>query len=438
MNQRQMVLNLFLATPGSHTGAWRSKNSRAGEITKFSLFRDIALEAERAKFHALFLADLLSAGHNFGKQPLSNQLEPLTMSAALAVVTQQIGLVSTASTSFTEPYNLARYFASIDHISSGRAAWNIVTSFTGGENFSVDLAPHEERYRAADEYVDLVTRLWDSWNDDAIIDDRENGYWADPRLIRRINFEGEYFKVAGPLNLPRPPQGWPVLVQAGSSSTGIDFAARRAEIVFTAQQEMGDAQKFYRSLKSLAVAAGRSASDVHVLPGIMPIIGSTESEARKIANDLSEMLDFNLDRRHLNYHLGDDVELGDLNLDEPIPASRLKPPEQFEGNRSRYSMLFELAVNRKYTLRELMKTQAAGGAHLLVIGTAEQVADEMELWFNSGACDGFNVKAPYLMEGLLAITQQVIPILMDRGLFRKEYCGSTLRENLGLARPASG
>ena len=433
---RTMNLNLFMANSGYHVGSWRRRGSRSEELLTLKLSADVARQAEAAKFDALFIADTMGWQDNsIGRQPRLHSLEPLTTLSALAAVTTRIGLIGTASTTYTEPYNLARYFSSLDHLSAGRAGWNIVTSFTGVGQFSVELPPHAERYAKTHEYMEVVSGLWDSWSDDAVVNDREGAEWARPGRIRPIDHVGRYYAVAGPLNIPRSPQGRPVYVQAGSSDSGMDFAATHAEVIFTAQPDLASARLFYSDVKKRVVGKGRQPDHVKVLPGLMPIIGPTEREAKQLADDIGDLIEIAAGLSPLQWLLGD-VRLDDLDLDEPIPAERLAKPETVEGSRSRYEMFYRLTVEQGYTLRQLLKFKARASGHWSPVGTAEQVADEMTEWFTGGASDGFNVMPPYLPGGLDAITDELVPVLQERGLFRREYEGTTLRDHLGLTRPA--
>lgn len=430
---RQMNLCLFFSPGGYHRGAWRNPGSRSDELLTFKFVSDVAQQAERAKLDAIFLADALSVGDTT-KHPTANKLEPLTTLAALSTVTSKIGLIATASTSFTEPYNLARYFGSIDHLSGGRVGWNIVTSFLGAENFNQALPDHDERYSKAFEYVEIMTALWDSWQDDAVVNDKEGGAWSRPDRIRSIDFNGKYYRVAGPLNMARSPQGWPVLVQAGSSDTGMDFAATYAETIFTAQSSIVVAKEFYSNIKAQVARKGRDPRKVKVLPGLMPIIGDTEAEAQQLADEIANWVDLDDGRDALSLQLNH-IDLNGLDLDRPIPRELMARPEEVQGGRSRYAFYYGLAVDGGYTLRELIKVRSVASGHSVVIGSAEQVADAMERWLTEDACDGFNLQPPHLMGGLDAITDQLIPILQERGSFHKEYEGTTLRDHLGLVRP---
>jgi FMN-dependent oxidoreductase (nitrilotriacetate monooxygenase family) len=431
--QRQMRLNLFFAPGGYYDGAWRMPGTPADQLFTLRHLGEIARQAERAKMDAIFLADRLdTGGENFFRSPTKFVVEPLTTLAALSALTGNIGFIATMSTSFTEPFNLARYYASADHLSGGRTGWNIVTSFVGAENFGRVLPDHDERYRQADEFTEVVTRLWDSWDDDAVVNDAAGGRWTRPGSIQPINFKGEHYQVAGPLNVPRSPQGRPVLVQAGTSARGMDFAASWAEVVFTVQPDLGCGQSFYRDLKRRIDDKGRDSAKVKILPGIMPIIAETDRAAQSLAYELSELIEFEAGFARLRANI-DGID--GLDLDDRIPEDRLPDPATVQGVRSRYELLYRLAKEERYTVRQLIKVVSSSGGHLQVVGTAEQVADTMQNWFLAGACDGFNIQAPYVMGGLSAITDQLIPVLQDRGLFRREYQGATLRDTLGLERP---
>ena len=436
MTIQDMTLCLFMSPIPYHRGGWRMPGNRSGEVTTLSFVADIALAAERAGLDAIFLGDRLTVEPAEATDPYISKFEPVTTLSALAAVTKHIGLAGTISTSFTEPFNVARYLASLDHLSGGRAAWNIVTSVSGNGNFTQPLGGHSERYAVAEEYLEVVTALWDSWADDAITNDVESGRWGRPERIHRVDFQGKYFRVAGPLNAPRPPQGWPVLVQAGSSAEGIEFASKWAELVFTAQNGLEDARRFYQTLKSSAERRGRGADHVRILPGILPIIGETEQAAREIAAMLAERIDVEAGRQSLSSFLAD-VDLSGLALDEPIPTDILPRPEDVEGGRSRYGLFYAMAHREGYTLRQLIYERVIASGHLVVVGTPQQVADKMEEWFRAGACDGFNIEVSHLGAGLDALTDGLIPELRARGLFRTHYTeGGTLRGNLGLPRPA--
>jgi FMN-dependent oxidoreductase (nitrilotriacetate monooxygenase family) len=429
-----MNLNVFFGPGGYSSGSWRREGSRSDELMSFGFMAELVREAEAAKIDAIFVADSLGRASQPRTSPRNTDLEPVTLLSALAAVTDRIGLIGTISTTFTEPFNLARYLMSLDHISHGRVGWNIVTSTGGNENFGVSLPPHDQRYEMADEYMEVVTALWDSWDDDAVVNDREAGIWVRSDRMHPINHQGKFYRVQGPAHMPRSPQGWPVLVQAGSSPAGRAFAAKYAEIVFTAAPDLGHAQQFYRSLKNEVAGAGRDADGVKVLPGLLPIIGDTEKDAKDLGEELASLVNIDLGLRTLASDLGG-VDVSDLDLDEPIPAERFPSSDSVDRNRSRYELYRELAVEKRQTLRQLARMAGSTMGHGTYIGTAEQVADEMERWFTEGGCDGFNLQMACAPGSMTAICEQLVPELVARGLFHSDYEGTTLRELLGLDRP---
>jgi FMN-dependent oxidoreductase (nitrilotriacetate monooxygenase family) len=363
----------------------------------------------------------------------------LTVLSALAVSTSRIGLIATASTTYTEPFNLARQFASIDHISNGRAAWNIVTSWlaAAARNFggSGQLS-HADRYARGEEFMKVVKALWDSWADDAVLDDRASGRYARPERIRPIDHRGDFYQVAGPLNLPRGPQGRPVLVQAGSSDTGRRFAARHADAVFTAHLEKRTAQEFYADLKALAVAEGRAPDQVLILPGLSPMIASTEAEAQRLTREVNELTDPEVGRKRLSARFGGH-DFSRLALDRQLTPADFPDPDTVEAARSRTAVIIDFVRREQPTLRQLLAYLAGARGHFTMAGTPEQVADLIEDWFIDGAADGFNIMPPLLPAMLDVFNAAVIPLLQRRGLFRTEYEGKTLREHYGLAMPKS-
>jgi FMN-dependent oxidoreductase (nitrilotriacetate monooxygenase family) len=366
-------------------------------------------------------------------------LEPLTLLAALAASTERIGLIATASTTYTEPYNLARTFASLDHLSRGRVGWNIVTSSSAdaAANFGADEVPHDRRYQRADEFLEVVTQLWDSWEDDARVLDKATGVALAADRVHTIGYVGQELRVRGPLNVPRPPQGQPVLVQAGSSPAGRTFAARWAEVVFTAAQTLPDAQGFYADIRARVAAIGREPDLVKVLPGISPFLGSTEVEARGFQDQLDEIaVPTDTVDTQVWPQLGG-LDLSRYAMDAPVPLHLLPDAEQVQGNRSRFSLIVNLAQREHLTLRQLLRRLAGARGHLTVAGTPVQVADLMQQWHTHRAADGFNVMPPLFPDQFDAFVDEVVPILRQRGLFRPRYPGSTLREYYGLPRPAN-
>ncbi len=428
MTKKQMHLGLFLQGAGHHVSGWRHPDAEAGS-ENFDLLRRVAKQAEDAKFDMVFLADGLTSGVDAHPSMVA-RFEPLTLLSALAMVTDKIGLAATASTTYGEPYHTARAFASIDHLSHGRAAWNIVTTSYArtANNFSKSHPEHDERYAVAEEFVDVVRGLWDSWDDDAFPKDKENGVYADPNKVHVLNHAGKYYSVQGPLNIPRSPQGHPVLIQAGSSGPGQDLAARIADIVFTAQQSLAEAQAFYASLKDRVVKAGRNPDSVAVMPGFMPVIGVSFEDAAEKLKELNRWTDIKSAMPLLEERIGH--SLADYDLDGPLPDLPIS-----DQLRSRAELLRDLARRENLTIRDLALRVAAGRGHHIVLGTAEQIADRMQEWFEGKAADGFNVMPPYFPGGLEDFNRQVVPILQDRGLFRTEYTGSTLRDHLNIARP---
>lgn len=428
MTKKQMHLGLFLQGAGHHVSGWRHPDAEAGS-ENFDLLRRVAKQAEDAKFDMVFLADGLTSGVDAHPSMVA-RFEPLTLLSALAMVTDKIGLAATASTTYGEPYHTARAFASIDHLSHGRAAWNIVTTSYArtANNFSKSHPEHDERYAVAEEFVDVVRGLWDSWDDDAFPKDKENGVYADPNKVHVLNHAGKYYSVQGPLNIPRSPQGHPVLIQAGSSGPGQDLAARIADIVFTAQQSLAEAQAFYASLKDRVVKAGRNPDSVAVMPGFMPVIGDSFEDAAAKLKELNRWTDIKSAMPLLEERIGH--SLADYDLDGPLPDLPIS-----DQLRSRAELLRDLARRENLTIRDLALRVAAGRGHHIVLGTAEQIADRMQEWFEGKAADGFNVMPPYFPGGLEDFNRQVVPILQDRGLFRTEYTGSTLRDHLNIARP---
>jgi FMN-dependent oxidoreductase (nitrilotriacetate monooxygenase family) len=435
---RSLHLNLFVHGRGHHETAWRHPSSTPRALTDIKYYQQLAQIAEDGLFDSVFLADHLSVGSEIA-HVAKGVLEPLTTLAALATVTDKIGLIATASTTYTEPYNLARQFASLDHISGGRIGWNIVTSWLpdAGRNFGYDrLIEHAERYARADEFLDVVAKLWDSWADDAVLDDRRTGRYADVDRVRPINHSGEHYKVAGPLNIPRPPQGRPVLVQAGSSDTGKRFAAQYAEAIFTAHLEKSTAVEFYSDIKTQASALGRRPDQVLILPGLSAIIGSTEEEAQRAWRELNELSDPKVGLERLSNRFGGH-DFSHLDLDRVLSVDDFPDPSKVQAARSRAQVITALVARERPTLRQLLHSLAGARGHFTVAGTPEQIADIIEDWFKSGAADGFNVMPPILPSLLKTFIDEVTPILQKRGLFRTEYEGSTLRDHYGLDRPPS-
>jgi len=429
-----MHFNLFIIDTGHHEASWRLPGSQPLAHIDVGYHERLAAVAEAARFDSVFLADTPALWNDPGRRP-SGRLEPVTLLTALARATQSIGLIATASTSYNDPYNLARRFASLDHISGGRAGWNIVTT-AGDEaarNFGLDAQPaHAERYQRAGEFVEVCRKLWDSWEDEAIVADAERGVHADASRVHTIDHAGRFFRVRGPLNLPRSPQGHPLLVQAGSSEDGKRFAARHAEAVFTAQQTLAEAQAFYADLKRRAALAGREPGGIKILPGLVPVLGSTESEALALEAELDRLILAEHARDRLAGLLR--VQPSRLALDTELPAD-LPAEDEIEGAKSRYTLIVELARRERLTVRQLIGRLGGGRGHRTLAGTPEQVADTIEYWGAHGAADGFNIMPAVLPSGLELFAEHVVPLLQRRGLMRREYEGATLRDHYGLPRP---
>ncbi len=433
---KQMHLNLFIYSRGHHEASWRHPASTPRPLTDIRYYIDCAQKAEAACFDSIFLADTLASPQDLNSASRI-WLEPLTTLGALAVATSRIGLIATASTTYTEPFNLARQLASLDHASEGRVGWNIVTTFSlaASRNFGSTARPsHAARYDKGDEFVEIAKQLWDSWSDDAVVDDRASGTYARMDRIRAINHAGPHFQVAGPLNIPRCPQGRPVLVQAGSSETGRDFAARHAEAVFTAHTDKASAQAFYADQKARVAAAGRRPDQVLILPGISPMIAGTEAEAKRLERELNDLADPEIGRIKLSDRF-DGQDFSHLPLDRPLSPEDFPDPARNEGTRSRVELILRIVRLERPTLRQLLGKLASARGHFVMAGTPEQVAGVMEDWLDTGAADGFNLMPPILPRMLEAFTDEVLPILQQRGRFRTEYQGATLRDHYGLDRP---
>ncbi|MBM3223403.1 MAG: LLM class flavin-dependent oxidoreductase [Candidatus Tectomicrobia bacterium] len=425
-----MHLNLFLFGCGHHRGAWRHPRACVDRLGDIRYYEHLAHIAERGKLDAVFLAD----GHTVGNVADGSAwfLEPVTTLVALSRATERIGLVSTVSSTFATPFQAARQLASLDHISGGRMGWNVVTSMfdTEARNYGYDAIPaHADRYRRAEEFVDVVLKLWDSWTDDALQWDRA-GQYADPAKVRPIHHRGEYFRVDGPLTVPRPPQGHPVLFQAGASEQGRDLAARRAEAIYAVAWDLPAAQAYYRDIKRRVRAAGRHAP-VPILPGLVTYVAATDAEAHAKQRELDALLPVAAALRQLGLYTGQDCLAWEL--DAPVPP--LPPLEAFSGPKGRYSTILRIIETEHPTVRQLLGRLAAGGGHCTMVGTPEQIADHMEHWFCNAGADGFNLMPPLLPESLEDFVEQVVPVLQHRGLFRTDYESTTLRGHLGLERP---
>ena len=433
---RQLNLNLFIYAAGHHEAAWRYGKVDPSRFNEAAYYQDLAQRAEAAKFDAVFFADSPGLPANV-RYAARYRTEPITLLTAISQATSKIGLIGTASTSYYEPYNLARLYASLDHLSNGRAGWNIVTTSLSeaASNFGLDTpASHAERYTRAAEFVDVVTKLWDSWEDDALVLDQVSGLFADDEKIHRIEHIGKHFRVRGALSAPRGPQGRPVYIQAGSSDDGRSFAARYAEAIFTAHQTIESARTFYADIKRQAAGLGRNPDHVKILPGISPFIGSTEREAQALSDEFNALIQPAFSLQQLKEMLG--LDLSGYDLDGPFPRHVVDTAGP-KGVASRFKLVIDIVDREKPTIRQLINRLAGARGHWVTVGTPEQIADRIELWFKTGAADGFNVMPPYLPGGFDTFAAEVVPILRARGLFREDYTGSTLREHYGLPRPES-
>lgn len=428
---RQLKLGAFLIGNGHHVAAWRHPDAQL-DGNPFEIYRRAAQIAERALFDTIFFADSLAVdeGHLSSGAARLDGLEPLTLLGALAASTEHIGLIATATATYNEPFHIARKFASLDRISNGRAGWNLVTSDNAAEagNFGRDEhVAHADRYARAREFYDVVTGLWETWDEDAILADKAGGRYFDPSRVHRLDHRGEHFRVRGPLNVARSPQGRPIIVQAGSSEAGKTLAAQTADVVFTAQPNLQAAQAFYADLKGRLPQYGRTPDELKIMPGVFAVVGKTEEEAQQKFQQLQDLVDPRAGVALLGRMIGN-FDLSGYPVDGPLPEL----PVTESGQRSRQQLFVDLARRENLTIRQLYLRIAGGRGHLTLIGTAKQIADELQAWFEQGAADGFNVMPPLLPTGLEDFATQVVPELQRRGLFRTRYEGSTLRERLGL------
>ncbi|GAB3255911.1 LLM class flavin-dependent oxidoreductase [Chitinimonas naiadis] len=432
--KRQLKLGVFFTRFGHHPTAWRQPEAPRAGNPDFRYWLRLAQLAEQAKFDSVFIADFVGRSPEaLEKQARSDKrydFEPITFMSALAAVTQHIGLVATVNTNFNEPYNVARKFASLDHISGGRAAWNVVSSLqdSAARSFGLDdTLSHAERYERAGEFLDLTRALWDSWDDGAFDHaDPVSGQFFDPAAAKPVKHEGRYFRSDSLLDVARPLQGYPVLVQAGNSDTGREFAARFAEMTYASAQRLDVAQEYYRDVKSRLAKYGREPEDIVITPGLSPIIGRTDEEAQEKLQRLQDAVDFS----H-GVQLGG-VDLSGYPLDGPVPDL----PET-ENGKGRLQQLLDRARRDNLSIRQAVLQFSVFRGHNLVVGSAKTVADTIEQWFTQEGADGFNLIPPQIPTGFEDFVTEVVPELQRRGLFRTEYEGTTLRENLGLKRPVS-
>lgn len=432
----QLHLGAFIYFSGHHHAGWRHPESGVEQMFDIEMYRDLAQTAERGKFDMMFLADLLYATQY--DQGMTGMLDPLTLLSALSMATEKLGLTATVSTTYNEPYNVARKFATLDHISGGRAGWNIVTSQLDIEAHNYGRAKHPEhglRYQMAQEFVEVVTRLWDSWDEEVLVRDRETGQFLDASKLKTVDYQGQWYASKGPLNVPRPPQGYPVLIQAGSSEPGQQFAASYGEVIFTAQQSLAAAKQFYESIKSKLPAYGRSPDTLKIMPGLSPIIAATEDEAKQKHKQLQELIPVEVAVAAVSGILS--FDLSGYPADQPLPDIP-DPVEASNGMKSRVQLIMDLARKDNLSILQLGRRLLETRGHMQFVGSYEQLADLMQHWYEEYGCDGFNIMPPVLPGDLTEFVDHVIPILQARGLFRKDYTGNTLREHLGLGRPAVG
>ena len=433
MSQRQLHLNVNLLHSGVYASAWRLPDSNPGAFYDVGHYIDVAKIAERGKFDAIFLADTPAVTDRIDLRPFLS-MEPTIVLASVAAATTHIGLIATASTTYNEPYNIARRFATLDHASHGRVGWNAVTTAdaAAGRNFGLpQVLEHKARYDRAKEFVEIVQALWDSWEDDAFVGDKASARFVDTSKVHAIRHRGTHYNVEGPLNVPRSPQGRPVTVQAGGSSDGRDLAAAQAEAVFTLSQSIEDGVAYARDLRSRAVAYGRPSDSIVILPGLATVIGGTEAEARKRQDELWDLvpIQYSLSRLAGTLQVSPDL----LDLDKPLPEL----PVPVNANQTMFHGTVNLARKGNLTVRELLKALGGGVGHRIIVGTPEQIADDIAAWFAAGAADGFNLMPDVLPSGLATFVDEVVPLLQKRGIFRRDYEGTTLRDHLGLAHPPS-
>ncbi|RZO39044.1 MAG: LLM class flavin-dependent oxidoreductase [Rhodospirillaceae bacterium] len=434
-SDRKIKLNAFMRPTTIHTGSWRWPGAYADANFNFGHIVKFAQRLEEAKFDSFFMADHLAVLNMpveaLRRSTTPTSFEPFTLLSALSVATGRLGLMATGSTTYDEPYHIARRFASLDHISGGRAGWNIVTTSNpdASKNFGKeDHLEHSERYRRAREFYDVVTGLWDSWAEDAFVRDQESGFFMDPDKMHQLNHEGDFFKVAGPLNIARPIQGWPVIVQAGGSDAGRQLAAETAEAVFAAQSNLEAGQAFYADVKGRMEKIGRNPDHLKIMPGCMVVVGDTAEEAKAKRAKLDSLVHEESAIASLSITLG--VDASKFDPDGPLPDDM---PES-NATKSGRDRAVLLAEREGLSVRQLAQ-RLGGYSGLAMVGTPESIADDMEEWLETRGSDGFTIMFPYLPQGLDDVVDRVIPEIQRRGLFRTEYEGETLRENLGLPRP---
>ena len=434
MTKKQLKLGAFFFPPGHHVASWRYPNVQNDKQFNLEYLIELTKTAERGKFDMVFFADVL--GQDFSVNPSAMMMDPAIIISALAASTKKIGFTATASTTYDNPFHVARKFATADLLSNGRSAWNVVTSTSEQEARLFGKDSHlqaDKRYDRAEEFVDLVKKLWFSVEKEALVFDKETAQIIDKDKVHPVEHQEDWFKLNGTLGLPATPQGHPVIVQAGSSEAGIDLAARTAEVVFTAWQTLEEAQAFYKKLKGRMAKFGRQPDELKIMPGVFPIIGRTEQEAREKQQLLLDLIPEASGVERLSDQLG--FDLSGYPVDGPLPE--LPDVEAINGLKSRSQLVRDLAKRENLTIRQLYQYISGGRGHRTIIGTPEQIADQLQEWLDNDAADGFNVLPPYFPDGLDEFVDLVIPELQKRGIYRTDYEGSTLREHLGLEVPVN-
>lgn len=433
MTKKQMRLGAFFLVPGHHFASWRHPSAINGKQFDLKYLVELAQTAERGKFDMVFFADVL--GQDFSLNPSAMMADPSVVISALAASTEKIGFTATASTTYDNPFHVARKFATADLLSNGRAAWNVVTSTSELEADLFGKEGHlkyDKRYEKANEFVDVVKKLWFSIEEEALIFNKETAQIVDKSKVHPVEHQGDWFNVKGSLGLPTTKQGHPVIVQAGQSEDGIELAARTAEVVFTAWQTLEEAQAFYKKLKGRMAAYGRQPDELKIMPGVFPIIGRTEQEAKEKYQQLLNLIPEEVGVARLSDQLG--FDLSGYDLDGPLPDD-IPDVDEINSLKSRSKLVRDLAKRENLTIRQLYQYISGGRGHRTIIGTPEQIADQLQEWVENDAADGYNVLPPYFPEGLNEFVELVVPELQRRGIFRTEYEGSTLREHLGLSIP---
>ncbi|MCU6794437.1 LLM class flavin-dependent oxidoreductase [Paenibacillus sp. WQ 127069] len=438
--KKQLHLGVFLLNTGQHVGGWRHPETHADRLLDLSFYQDFARLSERGLFDTILALEQIAIGEQNGKVAEERSIptpDTLTLLSVMAAVTEKIGLTATLSTTYNDPYHVAARFATLDHLSGGRAGWNMVTSQDPrvASQFSKDAhMDHALRYQRANEFVDVAMKLWDSWEEDALISKQSSGQYLDPAKVHDINHTGTYFSINGTSYIPRPIQGHPVLFQAGSSGSGLQFAAQKAEVVFTAQDNLRDALDYYANLKGMLKSHGRRPEQLHILPGLAPILGSTEHEAKVRETYFNELVLPDIAVKTLSGTI--EVDLSSYPLDGPFPYWEINA-EANNNKKSRLQLLKDLGQREQWTVRQMSKHVVSAGGHHTFAGTPERLADLMEHWLDQGACDGFNIMPSHYLRGLEEFVDHVIPILQKRGRYRTEYTGNTLRDHLGLTPPVN-